>query len=280
MSKTLPGHASKVKCHSLTLCSLTIIAFDSVGCGENINPQAVDRIGKLVPMNDDEKELLKVGAETAMKPFADLISTLFGGSVEEIGGTWKDRFAVRRQIRRIKLFQKLQAAIDEAGYQPIGIPDNIWAPAIQEASLQDDDSIQEKWANLLANAADPRAGNEVLPSFVAILKELTPAHATLLMHCYEDVHKKAGPTPKLGITGVAYEMFELKRMLDAPNIVPGKHTAIAYGNDFMVLIEVLKTHGILTEKLGPNLRRTQVRKFSFSELGIAFVRACQAPRPK
>jgi len=40
-------------------------------------------------MSEDEKELLKVGVETAMKPFADVANRLFGSPVDQTGGCWK-----------------------------------------------------------------------------------------------------------------------------------------------------------------------------------------------
>jgi hypothetical protein len=44
---------------------------------------------------------------------------------------------------------------------------------LQEASLQDGDEIHDIFANLLANAADPRQGNPVYPSFALMVKEVT-----------------------------------------------------------------------------------------------------------
>jgi hypothetical protein len=81
-------------------------------------------------MEDDEKELLKIGAEATFQPFAGLIEKLFGGAAEQIGGMWKDKIAVRRQIRQFKLLKKLKAAIDNAGFEPQQIRDNIWTPVL------------------------------------------------------------------------------------------------------------------------------------------------------
>lgn len=53
------------------------------------------------------------------------------------------------------------------------IPLSILHPALEAASLQEDDVLRQTWANLLANAADPRQRNKVAPSFPAILKELS-----------------------------------------------------------------------------------------------------------
>jgi hypothetical protein len=70
-----------------------------MGCGENINPQPVDRLGKLIPMNDDEKELLKVGAETAMKPtFPEL-------APRRSGNSRRDNVWIAAQLRRRTLLR-------------------------------------------------------------------------------------------------------------------------------------------------------------------------------
>jgi hypothetical protein len=52
------------------------------------------------------------------------------------------------------------------------VPLNIIHPLIGAASLQEDPELQEIWANLLANAADPREVREVSPIFSDILKEM------------------------------------------------------------------------------------------------------------
>jgi hypothetical protein len=116
---------------------------------------------------------------------------LFGGSAEEIGGMWQDRFAVRRRIRRLSLLGKLKAAIEHAVFEPRQIADNIWMPAVEAASLQDDEAIQNIWANLLANAADPETNNHVYPAYISILKDLTSGDARLLNALSSD--EWAGP---------------------------------------------------------------------------------------
>ena|ERR1700733_1972362 len=139
-------------------------------------------------MDDDQKELLNVGAETAMKPFSDLIDAIRRCCRGNRWG-WKDRLAFCRQIRQIKLLQKLRAAIDEAGFEPRAIPDNIWVPAIQSASIQDDETIQDMRARLLADAAN--VGEDVFHStFVGLLNQLTPTETRFLNLFYSHVNTK------------------------------------------------------------------------------------------
>ena len=137
-------------------------------------------------MDADQREIVKAGAETLFKPFADLIDKLFGGAAEQIGGMLTDSLTARRRIRQIALLGKLRVAINEAGFEPQRIPDSIWVPVLEAASLQDDETLQERWANLLANAADPEHRTSVLPSFSPILSELTSPQARLLSVLYQE----------------------------------------------------------------------------------------------
>jgi hypothetical protein len=260
-------------------------------------------------MDDDQKEVLKAGAEAAIRPFANLIEKLFGGPVEQIGGTWEDRLAVRRQIRRIGLYRKLQAAIDEAGFQPEQIPDKIWIPALQEASLQDDETIQGKWANLLANASDPRRDKLISPSFLSILKDLTAREARFLDSLYEKTSVPNDPQrrrpPDFVFTradlSTVYVNAGLSRRPRLLNVTMGE---IKEGGDdlradlaeFASTIDILTRNGILRESTEPEpidlsqitarldlnrLPRTvEVRataQYNVTDLGAQFISACRAP---
>jgi len=139
-------------------------------------------------MDDDSKELAKIGAEAAVKPFGELLTKLLGGPCEQIGGILEDVLFARRQDREanrqtkrlLKTLKKTQNAIEEAAFEPQQVPDYIWIPFVQGAALHDDETIQDMWANLLANSANPENENPILPVFTAILRELAPNDALFL----------------------------------------------------------------------------------------------------
>jgi hypothetical protein len=54
---------------------------------------------------------------------------------------------------------------------------------MQNASLEGDDNLQDKWAALLANAADPTQAT-VLPAFPEILRQLSNHDARFLSRLY------------------------------------------------------------------------------------------------
>ena len=231
-------------------------------------------------MDDEQKEIAKIGAEAAMKPFTELFQKLFGGPSEEIGGMWQDALQVRRFGRRLKLLKRVQALIDKAGFTPKQVSDKLGIPLLNASSLEDDDTLQEKWANLLVNAAHPTPNLEVQPTFVTILAELTPSQAFLLDALYRDATKKA--ERKSLIEDVQYSIFDLKLLHEPPTVPPGQYV-IAVTNDFAVMVEVLKRLGLVVEaqdqKASPAATRGLLgaSKFSLSHLGSAFIKACQPP---
>ena len=251
-------------------------------------------------MTDDEQQLLKVGAESAFKPFANLIERLFGGPVDQVGGIWEDRLKVRRQIRQVKLMQKLSAALKEAKIDAQPIPDSIWIPVLQEASLQDDETLQSQWANLLANAADPRQLNPVLPSFPAILKELTPREVKFLcaLRARGDGPARWGPDGKAGPQdsqiydrGRLQEIYAragLARCSRLGRVTHGVHSdqenedIMLDEREFSIVLDVLKRHGIVEELTYPasgyGMDTRLLHKYALSELGVAFVDACQSAK--
>ena len=142
-------------------------------------------------MTDEERQLIKAGAQAAMQPFANLIERMFGGSVDQVGGMLEDSLRTRRQIRAIKLFQKLQRRMDESGIDPHRIPDNVWIPALQAASLEEDDGIQTMWANLLAGAATKDRLLVPLPALVEALRQISPEEAKFLDAIWTEVDRQA-----------------------------------------------------------------------------------------
>src|ERR1035438_3080001 len=106
-------------------------------------------------MTDDERQLFKVTAEATLKPFGNLLERLFGGAVDQIGGEWEYRLRARRLLRQAKVYAKLKQQLDDARIDPQKIPEKIWIPAVQAVSLEDDETLQDTWASLLANAANP-----------------------------------------------------------------------------------------------------------------------------
>lgn len=132
---------------------------------------------------EDDQGLIKAGAEAVIKPLADLLNSIAGPAAEEIGLTFRDSVRVYRLKRQIRLLRRAKKMIDEAGITPKRIPLRVLLPLIESASIEEDDSLQDRWAALLANNA---AGDYVQTLFPDLLRQLSPADATLLRMCFHE----------------------------------------------------------------------------------------------
>jgi hypothetical protein len=236
-------------------------------------------------MDDDQKELIKAGAEAVFKPFSNLIERLFGGAADEVGLMLKNEVMVRRIGRERILLEKVQRMLDDAEIEPNLVPDKIWIPLLQAAATEDDDALQEQFAALLANAAGP-CQSDVSTAFVETLRQLSREEALLLKRAYEvalDFWKKENGKAQIrfGIEGM---MTIAREALGSP-FDPG---------DFPFWLDNLQRLGVLRmrtdmqfprqEPLTSSMYDTggieaqQQHSYYISDYGIRFMAACTAPK--
>src|SRR5260370_28411693 len=129
-------------------------------------------------------DIAKAGADAIMRPFSDLIDKLAGPAAEELGLALKDRIEVLRFQRQVRLWRRTQEMIKEAGFERKRVPFKSLAAVVENASMEDDNLLQDQWAALLANNA---AGNYLDRVYPEILRQLSAADAQLLRMCFRAV---------------------------------------------------------------------------------------------
>lgn len=120
--------------------------------------------------------------EGAMKPFNDLLQALLGPSAEEAGLLLKDYVTVFRIEKQVQLLDRLRKVLGRAGITPSRVPMKLLGPIFEAATLEENSELQETWANMLANAANPESPDAVAPSFPGILREMRPTDSQILGH--------------------------------------------------------------------------------------------------
>jgi hypothetical protein len=104
------------------------------------------------------------GALQIAKQGQELIAAAFGHPGESIG-TMLGNLG-RRRIQNVEAVgNKAHLILLNIGVTPQEADLNVVQPLLEGASLQENPSMQEIWANLLANATDPRKQNPVAASF-------------------------------------------------------------------------------------------------------------------
>jgi len=153
---------------------------------------------------------------------------------------------------------RVQEILDAAGVQPEEIrycPLMLGALWTERASLEENPTLQELWARLMANALDPNFKEEVRVAFIDIIKSLSPLDVRIMEFMWP---QKLFPLPT-----ARSDRFQISEALGAD------------WNDIEVGLDNLKRLSLIAD---PNTLDAMpiVGKGSprFTALGYAFLRAC------
>jgi hypothetical protein len=146
-------------------------------------------------MGSPEGDLVKAGAEALTKPAEEFLSKVAGTPGAEVGELLADRVRFRRFRNQLRIVEKAQKMLAEAGIEPGMVPLGVLAPLLDGASWEEDDSMSVRWASLLASAAIEDVS--VPPSFPEILRQLRPIEARML----DLIFDRSGGRPPSRISG-------------------------------------------------------------------------------
>lgn len=250
-------------------------------------------------MGPEDLELAKVGAQATVeaitKPFGDLIMKAFGPLAEEVGQDLKERYHNYRLRRSKRLFARTEEFLFQAQIDPRPVPPAILISAIENGSIQDDDDLQDRWAALLANMANPDFMSETMPVFLEILRQLSGREARLLDLIYAKLAPLAPPPPvaldpaalRIGTFGVLLALYTEANNLPEPTAVDSKLNVRGdIFESFNVSLNNLSRLGVLASepdaiphRLRPAFNEGEMQ-FYLTALGYTFVRACRPPTAK
>ena len=143
-------------------------------------------------LSDEEgkavQEMAKAAGKSveAARDLGGFIAKFIGGPLEQAVAIWTDKLRYRRWENQIVLAAKAKAFLETRGLkEPTRtIELNLALPLLEEASLADSETMQDRWAALLANAADG-SKPEVRRAYVTILAELTSFDASILEKIFD-----------------------------------------------------------------------------------------------
>lgn len=168
---------------------------------------------------DITKLVLQPSIELAIEFLLEIVSP----PAQELGELLADQVRSWRFKNQIKILNKAKDKLKESGISPGKVPLKILVPLLDSGSLEEEESMTDRWANLLANAANPNLANDVKAAYIEVLKQLTPRDTLVLDRLYdyyneqltEGKRRRAKPSPieldaaKLKeICGIEQEAFE------------------------------------------------------------------------
>jgi hypothetical protein len=97
-----------------------------------------------------------------------------GPAGEVVGMLW-DHLRIVRFERQIRLWERTRHFLAKRGLDAPTrtIPLKIGLPLLDNATLEEDDELQDVWAKLLVNGGDASSGIEIRRAFVSVLAEMT-----------------------------------------------------------------------------------------------------------
>jgi hypothetical protein len=118
----------------------------------------------------------------AAREVGGFIAKFIAGPLEQGMGIFEDRLKYIRWERQERLMQRAQEFLKRTGMDAPTrpVPMKLVIPILQGATLEEDDSLQDRWAALLVNAANAKFTGEIRRSYTSILEQLTPLDAQIL----------------------------------------------------------------------------------------------------
>lgn len=108
---------------------------------------------------------------------------VFGPASHELSLLFGDQMRYWRFKNATNILEKAQAIVERRGLKPeqvdaLGFGEGLLL--LEASSLEEDDTVQEMWARLMANAVDPSSGTRAEKVYVDLLKSISGREAAFL----------------------------------------------------------------------------------------------------
>lgn len=187
--------------------------------------------------------------------------------LSELGGLLADQVKYLRFKNQINILIKARKFLKEKDIKPEKVSFKPLFSLLEYSSWEEDQSMQIKWASLLANYANPEFSNDINLCYVEILNQLTPIEVKILDILYDAYYDKPS---KLKTPPV----FSKDKIFNFVNAKKEKQLIIIDNLFRLNLLQSTASHnGILVGKFPIALRTYDA--IEFTPLGLDFVKHCR-----
>jgi hypothetical protein len=173
-----------------------------------------------------------------------------------IGGDWIKHW---RWNNLLKIANKVRTKCEERGLNPSAVAPKFLSQFFEASSLEENETLQEMWANLLINrSVDPKTNNY----YITILENLEPQEAELINLLFGQSNNDVSTT------------FDFDKVLNA-------NTGTITKEQLAVMVQKLYSFNILRPPITQGIQMglyppalETIEAFRFSEMGIDFCKNC------
>jgi hypothetical protein len=201
-------------------------------------------------------DLAKGHLDDVPEPVSRFMGTVLGAAEIELSAMLGEQVRAWRFRRQIRIMQRAQQQLEEAGLEARSVPFRTLAPLLDGASFEEDNELTERWASMLAQAAvEPAA---VPASFPRVLRELEPVDAQILFLVFDNIMRFA---PELRTT------IGTVRASIAEDVELSKET-LRFHVENLIRLGLLAPAGLVLNSAD------QAQRVTLTAFGQRFVRAC------
>jgi hypothetical protein len=131
-------------------------------------------------MTDEAKAVAEIAKTTgkaidSASKFGGFMARFITRPLEQLSGIAEDQFKFMRWERQARLMDRADAVLQARGMTAATrpVPLNIAVPILQAGSLEENNELQDVWANMLVNAADESVDVQFRRAFISIAEDLT-----------------------------------------------------------------------------------------------------------
>ena len=145
-----------------------------------------DEITETAKAVQETAKTARTGIE-ATQALGKFVSRITTEPLETVMGILNDKLQFMRWERKLRLAERGREILHQRGIQgPLRpIPYKLALPIVEHASLEDNDELQDLWANLLASAVDPRFEGLIRAAYIDIIRQLEVIDVHVLNVVYE-----------------------------------------------------------------------------------------------
>ncbi|PWK65897.1 Abi-alpha family protein [Aminobacter sp. AP02] len=227
-------------------------------------------------LSDEESKALQEVAKTASKyeqaarELGAFVGSVIGHPLRQAGGLLGDSLGILRLEMALRYKGRVDRIMHERGLSgpQREIPLSVAYPLLEAASIEEDEQLQEMFAQLLVNAIDGNVGGYIPKSFVETIRKMSPLEALILNRMVD------APPTSVGDGGMMYTGRLPDDYLDSPAAIDGGEPEPRA--DVALALSSLIAAGCVGAMLRMN-GSYDIAEARVTEFGQALVRACRSP---
>ena len=190
-------------------------------------------------------DVTSTAVEKGLDMAKSFLDKLIMPAVEEVGLLVKDHVTMWRFNNQLRMVNKAKAYCDKHDINPKTISLKVLSPLLEYSGLEEDESLQDKWAILLGNMvdSDQNIENHVFPY---ILSQISKNEYDLV--------EKSFQSKCLRMTSLTAELTQF--VIEKPNLEIEVRKKVA---DLKEQIEIYKSyeHYVKRQELGQQLKKSE-----------------------